>query len=96
MRVCVRASVRACVRVCVCVCVRVCVCPVGVRGWLVILFKSLSLLPAGGAFGRMKTGTLSCLQVKSYPSASTTGNIKCDLGISLSDSWQGAGHWLVP
>ena len=77
-----------CVCVCVCVCVYVCVCvsPVGVRGWLVISFKSLSLLPAGGAFGRMKTETLSCSQVKSYLSASTTGNIKCDLGISLSDS----------
>ena len=67
--------------VCVCVCERV-----DVRGWLVISFKSLSLLPAGGAFGRMKTGTLSCLQVKSYLSASTTGNIKYDLGITLSDS----------
>ena len=66
---------------CVCVCV-----VVVVRGWLVISFKSLSLVPAGGSFGRMKTGTLSCLQVKSYLSASTTGNIKCDLGISLSDS----------
>ena len=64
----------------------VCVCVSGVSGWLVISFKSLSLLPAGGAFGRMKTGTLSSLQVKSYLSASTTGNIKYDLGISLSDS----------
>ena len=71
--------------VCVCVCVCTC-CPVGVRGWLIISFKSLSLLPAGSAFGRMKTGTLSSLQVKSYLSASTTGNINCDLGISLSDS----------
>ena len=41
---------QVCTRVCVCVCVCV-----GVRGWLVISFKSLSLLPAGGAFGRMKT-----------------------------------------
>ena len=52
-----------------------CVCPVGVRGWLVITFKSLSLLSAGGAFRRMKPGTLNGLQVKSYLSASTTGNI---------------------
>ena len=79
-----------------CMCVCVCVSSWCKRGWLVISFKSLSLLPAGGAFGRMNTGTLSCLQVKSYLSASTTGNIKCDLGISLSDSKQGAGHWLVP
>ena len=34
----------------------VCVCPIGVRGWLVISFKSLSLLPVGGAFGKMKLG----------------------------------------
>ena len=33
----------------------------------------------------MKTGTLSCLQVNSYLSASTTGNIKYDLGISFYD-----------
>ena len=44
------------------------------------------MLPASGAFGRMKTVTLSSLQVKSYLSASTTGNIKYDLGISSSDS----------
>ena len=66
------------------------------RGSLVISFKSLSLRPGGGASGRMKTGTLSSLQVKSYLSALTTGNIKCDLSISQSDSWQGDGHWLVP
>ena len=30
------------------------------------------------------------------PAVSTTGNIKFDLGISLSDFWQGAGHSLVP
>ena len=88
MCVCVCVCVRACgcgfISVCMCVCV--CVCVSGVSGWLVISFKSLSLLPAGGAFGRMKTGTLSSLQVKSYLSASTTGNIKYDLGISLSDS----------
>ena len=68
-----------------CVCVCVCVCA-GVRGWLVISFKSLSLLPTGGAFVRMKTGTLSSLQVRSYLSRLTTGNIRCDLGISSSDS----------
>ena len=65
--VCVRARVCVCVCVCVCACVHV--CPVGVRGWLVISFKGLCLLPGGGAFIRMKTGTLSCLQVKSYLSA---------------------------
>ena len=87
MHVCVYVcSVCACARACVCMCVCIYIRPVGVRGWLVIPFKSLSLLPAGGAFGRMKTGTLSYLQVKSYLSASTTGNIKYDLGISLSDS----------
>ena len=75
-----------CLCVCVCACVCVCMCPAGVRGWLVISFKSLSLLPAGGAFGRMKTGTLSSLPVKAYLSASTTGINKYDLGISLSDS----------
>ena len=75
-----------CVCVCVCVCVRAC-CLVGARGWLVISFKNLTLLSAaGGAFRKMKTVTLNCLQMKSYLSASATGNIKCDLGISLSDS----------
>ena len=94
MCVCVCVCVCACARVCVCAracvraCVHACVCVLSswCEGWLVISFKSLSLLPAVGAFGRMKTGTFSCLQVKSYLSASTTGNIKCDLGISLSDS----------
>ena len=87
MHVCVCVCVYVCVYACVCVCVCVCVYhPVGVRGWLVITFKSLSLLPAGSAFRRMKNETLSFLQVKSYLSASTTGNIKYDLGISLSDS----------
>ena len=71
---------------CVCVCVCVCVCPVGVSGWLVVSYEILSLLPAGGAFKGMKGVTLSSLQIKSYLSASTTGNIKYDLGISLSDS----------
>ena len=63
-------------------CVRVCVCvrPVCVRGWLVLSFKSLSLLPAGGAFRGMKTVTFRSLQVKSYLSASTTGNIKYAFG----------------
>ena len=75
---------------CVCVC-----CPVGVRGWLVISFKSLSLLPAGGAFGRMKTGTLSCLQVKSYLSASTTGNNKYDLPMGISFNYQILSRVLV-
>ena len=74
-----------CVCVCVCACVRVC-CPASVRGWLEISLKSLSLLPASDVFEKMITGTLSCLQVKSYLSASTTGNVKYDLGISLSDS----------
>ena len=66
VHVCVCVCVCMCMYVCVCVYVYicVCVCPVGVRGWLVISFKSLSLLPAGGAFGRIKTGTVSCLQVK--------------------------------
>ena len=82
-----------CVCVCVCVCVRACTCvcvcvysPVGVRGWLVVFHESLSLLPAGGAFKGMKAETLSSLQIKSFLSSSTTGNIKYDLGISSSDS----------
>ena len=57
-------------------------CPVGI----VVSYESLSLLPAGGAFKGIKAVTLSSLQVKSYLSASTTGNIIYDLGISLSDS----------
>ena len=51
----------------------VCVC---VSGWLVVSYESLSLLPAGGASKGMKAVTLSSLQVKSFLSASTTGNIK--------------------
>ena len=31
----------------VCVCVHVCVCPVGMSGWYVVSYESLSLLPAG-------------------------------------------------
>ena len=42
----------------VCVCVCVCVCPVGLSGWLVVSYESLSLLPAGGAFKGMKAVTL--------------------------------------
>ena len=45
--ICVCVFVCLCVCVCVCVCVCACVCVFGVRGWLVISFKSLSLLPAG-------------------------------------------------
>ena len=52
-----------------------CVSPVGVSGWLVVSYESLSLLPAGSVFEGMKAVTLSSLQVKSYLSASTTGNI---------------------
>ena len=63
--VCACVCMCVCVCVCVCLCVCVCVCcPVGVRGWLVISFKSLSLLPAGGTSRRIKIGTL--MQVKSY------------------------------
>ena len=40
------------------VCVCVCVCPVGLSGWLVVSYESLSLLPAGGAFKGMKAVTL--------------------------------------
>ena len=75
-----------CVYVCVYVCVCVCVCPVGLSGWLVVSYESVSLLSAGGAFKGMKSVTLSSLEVKSFLSASTTGNIKYVLGISLSDS----------
>ena len=103
--VCVWCVCSVCVCVCVCVCVyvcvyavSVCVCvlPVGVSGLLVVSYVSLSLLPAGGVFKGRSAVTLSSLQVKAYLSASTTGNINYDLGISLSDFYQGAGHWRVP
>ena len=63
------------------------VCSVGMSGWLVISREAYSLFQASGAFKGMKTGTLINLEVKSYLSALTTGNIKYDWGISLSDSW---------
>ena len=52
---CLCTYVCVCAYVCVCVCVYVCalVC-VCVRGWLV----SLSQLPGGGAFRRVKNGTI--------------------------------------
>ena len=54
--VCVHVCVCVCVCVCgwvggwvcMCVCMYVCVCPVGMNGWLVVSYESLSLLPAGG------------------------------------------------